>query len=263
MAVKVAFFDAKSYDKDSFNATNKDFGFEIHYYKERLSMNTVDLAKGKDAVCIFVNAECDARVIDRLEKYGVKLIALRCAGFNNVDLKAARELGIRVVRVPAYSPHAIAEYAMALMLCLNRKIYRSVSRTREGNFKLNGLLGFDMYGKTVGVIGLGRIARVLVQILHGFGMHILAYDIQPDAEFVAKYGVETVSLDELYSRSDIISLHCPPHTGDTIHHQQPIYQQDEERRDDHQHRAWKAHQVRRPDRRIAFRTDRQRRARRV
>ncbi len=208
MAVKVAFFDAKSYDKDSFNATNKNFGFEIHYYKERLSMNTVDLAKGKDAVCIFVNAECDARVIDRLEKYGVKLIALRCAGFNNVDLKAAKDR-IPVVRVPAYSPHAVAEYAVTLMLALNRKVYRAANRTREFNFKLNGLMGFDMYGKTIGLIGMGRIAKVLTQILDGFGMNIIAYDKYPDLEFYKQHHVTAVSLDELYAQSDIISLHCP------------------------------------------------------
>ena len=208
MAVKVAFFDAKSYDKDSFNATNKDFGFEIHYYKERLSMNTVDLAKGKDAVCIFVNAECDARVIDRLEKYGVKLIALRCAGFNNVDLKAAKDR-IPVVRVPAYSPHAVAEYAVTLMLALNRKVYRAANRTREFNFKLNGLMGFDMYGKTIGLIGMGRIAKVLTQILEGFGMNIIAYDKYPDLEFYKQHHVTAVTLDELYAQSDIISLHCP------------------------------------------------------
>ena len=208
MAVKVAFFDAKSYDKDSVNATNKDFGFEIHYYKERLSMNTVDLAKGKDAVCIFVNAECDARVIDRLEKYGVKLIALRCAGFNNVDLKAAKDR-IPVVRVPAYSPHAVAEYAVTLMLALNRKVYRAANRTREFNFKLNGLMGFDMYGKTIGLIGMGRIAKVLTQILEGFGMNIIAYDKYPDLEFYKQHHVTAVTLDELYAQSDIISLHCP------------------------------------------------------
>lgn len=208
MAVKVAFFDAKSYDKDSFNATNKDFGFEIHYYKERLSMNTVELAKGKDAVCIFVNAECDARVIDRLEKYGVKLIALRCAGFNNVDLKAAKD-HIPVVRVPAYSPHAVAEYAVTLMLALNRKVYRAANRTKEFNFKLNGLLGFDMYGKTVGLIGMGRIAKVLTGILEGFGMKVIAYDKYPDMEFYKQHNVTAVTLDELYAQSDIISLHCP------------------------------------------------------
>lgn len=208
MNVKVAFFDAKSYDRDSFNSVNKDFGFDIHYYKERLSMNSVSLSKGMDVVCIFVNAECDAQVIDELVKNGVKLVALRCAGFNNVDLTAAKGR-IQVVRVPAYSPHAVAEYAVTLMLSLNRKVYRSVSRTREGNFKLKGLLGFDMYGKNVGLIGLGRIAKELVKILHGFGMNILAYDLRPDTEFCKQYGVKLVSLDELYAQSDIISLHCP------------------------------------------------------
>lgn len=208
MNVKVAFFDAKSYDKESFNKVNKDFGCEIHYYKERLSMNTVSLSKGKDVVCIFVNAECDALVINELVKNGVKLVALRCAGFNNVDLNAAKGR-IQVVRVPAYSPHAVAEYAVTLMLSLNRKVYRSVSRTREGNFKLNGLLGFDMYGKNVGLIGMGRIAKELIKILHGFGMNILAYDLYPDKEFAKEYGVKLVTLDELYAESDIISLHCP------------------------------------------------------
>ena len=139
---------------------------------------------------------------------GIQLIALRCAGFNNVDIKAAKGK-IPVVRVPAYSPHAVAEYAVALMLSLNRKIYRSVSRTREGNFKLKGLLGFDMYGKTVGVIGMGRIARELVRILYGFGMKILAYDLHPKPELTEQYGVKFCSLDEIYSQSDIISLHCP------------------------------------------------------
>ena len=149
MATRIAFFDAKSYDRETFAKVNQDFGFDIQYFKERLSMNTVSLTQGADAVCIFVNAECDARVIERMASYGVKLIALRCAGFNNVDVQAAKQFGIRVVRVPAYSPHAVAEYAVTLMLTLNRKVYRSVYRTREGNFRLGGLLGFDMYGKTV------------------------------------------------------------------------------------------------------------------
>ena len=141
--------------------------------------------------------------------YGVKLIALRCAGFNNVDIEAARKFGIKVVRVPAYSPHAVAEYAVTLMMALNRKVYRSVYRTREGNFKLNGLLGFDMHGKTVGLIGMGRIAKELIKILRGFGMNVLAYDLYPDLEFAREYQVKIVSLDELYEGSDIISLHCP------------------------------------------------------
>ena len=209
MTTKIAFFDTKSYDKENFNKVNVGFGFEIIYYKERLGMNTVSLTQGVDVVCIFVNAECDARVIERMAQNGVKLIALRCAGFNNVDIKAAREHGIKVVRVPAYSPHAVAEYAVTLMLALNRKVYRSVYRTREGNFKLNGLLGFDMHGKTVGLVGLGRIAKELAKILHGFGMNILAYDLYPDEAFARQYGVKMVTLDELYEGSDIISLHCP------------------------------------------------------
>lgn len=208
MPIKIAFFDTKSYDRESFEKLNKDFGFDIYYYKERLSMNTIALTKGKDVVCIFVNAECDHRVIDELVANGVKLIALRCAGFNNVDLQAAKGR-IRVVRVPAYSPHAVAEYAMTLMLALNRKVYRSVYRTREGNFKLNGLLGFDMYGKTIGLIGMGRIAKELIKICRGFGMNVVAYDLYPDRAFAEEYQVRIVTLDELYEESDIISLHCP------------------------------------------------------
>lgn len=208
MPIKIAFFDTKSYDRESFEKLNKDFGFDIHYYKERLSMNTIALTKGKDVVCIFVNAECDHRVIDELVANGVKLIALRCAGFNNVDLQAAKGR-IRVVRVPAYSPHAVAEYAMTLMLTLNRKVYRSVYRTREGNFKLNGLLGFDMYGKTIGLIGMGRIAKELIKICRGFGMNVVAYDLYSDHAFAEEHQVKIVTLDELYEESDIISLHCP------------------------------------------------------
>ena len=208
MAVKVAVFDAKSYDRESFLTNNKDYGFELCFYKDRLSMHTVDIAKGKDVVCIFVNAECDRQVIDKLCEYGVKLIALRCAGFNNVDLAAAKGR-IKVVRVPAYSPYAVAEYAVTMMMALNRKIYRATNRTREGNFKLNGLAGFDMHGKTVGIIGLGRIAKCLALIMRGFGMDILAYDAFPDRKFAEENGVKFVSLDELYANSDIISLHCP------------------------------------------------------
>ena len=206
--IKVAFFDAKSYDEVSFNKTNADYGFDIRYYQEHLNLKTVPLAKGADVVCIFVNAECNAAVIDELIKNGVKLIALRCAGFNNVDLKAAKDR-IKVVRVPAYSPHAVAEYAVSLMLALNRKIFRAVNRTREGNFALKGLMGFDMYGKTAGIVGMGRIAKELIKILHGFGMKVLAYDLNPDMEFAKQYDVRMVSLDELYAESDIISLHCP------------------------------------------------------
>lgn len=208
MKGKIVFFDAKDYDRESFDAVNKDYGFEAAYYKDRLSMGTVALARGADAVCVFVNDECDAHVIDALVKEGVGIIALRCAGFNNVDLKAAAGK-IKVVRVPAYSPHAVAEFAVTLMLALNRKVYRSVQRTRDANFKLDGLLGFDMYGKTAGIIGMGRIAKELIRILRGFGMEILAYDLNPDMDFAVKNGVKVVQLDELYAGSDIISLHCP------------------------------------------------------
>lgn len=208
MAVKIAFYDSKSYDRESFDKENGTFGYEIHYFKDRLSPHTVALAKDMDAVCVFVNDECDAQVIDKLVEYGVKVIALRCAGFNNVDMKAAKGR-IKVVRVPAYSPHAVAEYAVTLMLCLNRKVYRSVYRTREGNFKLKGLMGFDMYGKTVGIVGMGRIAKELIKILRGFGMNVLAYDLYPDMEFAKEHQVRMVTLDELYAKSDIISLHCP------------------------------------------------------
>ena len=212
---KIAFFDAHSYDRESFDTWNKDFGFDIHYYKERLSMNSIELTKGKEIVCVFVNDEISAPVIDQLVKNGVKLVALRCAGFNNVDLPEAKGK-IRVVRVPAYSPHAVAEYAVTLMLTLNRKVYRSTQRTREGNFRLSGLLGFDMYGKTVGVIGMGRIARVLVNILRGFGMNVLAYDKFPDEKWAKANNVKMVDLPELYANSDIISLHCPL-THETLH----------------------------------------------
>lgn len=212
MTIHVGFYDAKSYDRNVFNEANnanKDFGIEIHYFGDRLNEESVRLSKGMDVICIFVDDTCDSRVMEKLHDNGVKLIALRCAGFNNVDLQAAEEYHIPVVRVPAYSPHAVAEYAVTLMLCLNRKVYRSTNRTREWNFKLDGLMGFDMYGKTVGIVGLGRIARCVAQILHGFGMKLLSYDPYADKEFAKKYDVELVNLDELYRRSDIITLHVP------------------------------------------------------
>ncbi len=208
MALKVAFFDTKPYDQASFNEVNQFYGFDIIYFKGHLNMNTVPLTKGIDAVCIFVNDVANAQVIDKLVENGVKLIALRCAGYNNVDLQACKGR-ISVVRVPAYSPHAVAEYTVALMLTLNRKIQRASWRTREGNFSLHGLMGFDMYGKTVGIIGIGKIAKILVEILHGFGMKILAYDVYPDEAYAKKHRITYVSLDELYAHSDIISLHCP------------------------------------------------------
>jgi len=187
---------------------NEHFGFDIRFHKGHLNRDNVILSKGADVVCVFVNAVVDAEVIDELINNGVKLIALRCAGFNNVDLKAA-EGRIKVVRVPAYSPYAIAEHTLALMLTLNRKIHKAYSRTRDGNFSLNGLIGFDMHGKTAGIIGTGKIAKILIQALRGLGVNVVAYDLYPDLDFAKKYDVKYTTLDELYRQSDIISLHCP------------------------------------------------------
>ena len=209
MAYTIAFFGTKPYDEASFNEKNKEYDFELRYYKGHLNKHNVILTQGVDAVCIFVNDTADADVLRMMADNGVKLLALRCAGYNNVDLKAAAECGITVVRVPAYSPYAVAEYSLALMLSLNRKIHRAYWRTRDGNFSLNGLMGFDMHGKTIGIIGTGKIAKILIRLLKGFGMRILAYDLYPDMKFAGEEGISYVSLDELYRESDIISLHCP------------------------------------------------------
>jgi D-lactate dehydrogenase len=208
MSIRIAFFDAKPYDRDSFDLMNKKFNFEIKYFKYHLSPESVIMAKGFDVVCAFVNDQISEEIIQQLDVIGVKLIALRSAGYNNVDFKAAFGK-IHVVRVPAYSPHAIAEHTVALMLTLNRKTHRAYARTREGNFALQGLLGFDFFGKTAGVIGTGKIGKALVTILSGFGMHVLAYDVFPDLEFAAAVGCTYTSLEELFLRSDVISLNCP------------------------------------------------------
>ncbi len=208
MSYKVAVFDAKPYDKAIFDKINETYGFELKYYKEHLDFNNVILATGADAVCIFVNAVVDKRVIDKLVELGVKLIALRCAGFNNVDVSYAKGK-IRVVRVPEYSPHAIAEHTLALMLSLNRKIHKAFNRTRDWNFSLNGFQGFDMYGKTVGVVGTGKIGRTMIGVLKGLGTKVIAYDVYPNAQAADELGFTYVTLDELYAQSDIITLHCP------------------------------------------------------
>ena len=208
MAYKIAFYDTKPYDERSFTEANEKFGFDIRYYKGHLNMNNVVLTKGVDVVCIFVNDTADAEVIRAMADNGVKLLALRCAGYNNVDL-AATAGKMKVVRVPAYSPYAVAEFTVALMLSLNRKIPRATMRTRDGNFSLHGLMGFDMHGKTAGIIGTGKIAKILIQILRGFGMNVLAYDLYPDYNFAREHQVVYCTLDELYHSSDIISLHCP------------------------------------------------------
>ena len=203
----IAFFDAKSYDRESFSRFRGE-ELNIRFFENKLNSDTVSMAACCDGVCAFVNDTIDRAVIDKLEEYGVGIIAMRCAGYNNVDLKAAAGR-IRVVRVPAYSPYAVAEYSLALMLSLNRKIHRAYWRTRDGNFSLNGLMGFDMHGKTIGIIGTGKIAKILIRLLKGFGMRILAYDLYPDMKFAGEEGISYVSLDELYRESDIISLHCP------------------------------------------------------
>lgn len=209
MEHNIVFYGTKPYDKESFESLNKEYGFDLRYFKGNLTIDNVPLTKGSDAICIFVNDNADRAVIKAMAENGIKLIALRCAGFNNVDLKAAEEFGIKVVRVPAYSPYAVAEYTLGLMLTLNRKIYRAVWRTREGNFALHGLEGFDMHGRTAGIIGTGRIAKILIHILRAMGMNVLASDPYPDHEFAKEEGIKYVSLDELYAGSDIISLHCP------------------------------------------------------
>ena len=208
MAYKIAFFGAKPYDIASFDKVNEKYNYDIRYYKGHLNPNNLVLTQDADAVCIFVNDTADAAVIDTMVNNGVKLLALRCAGFNNVDLKAAKGK-LPVVRVPAYSPYAVAEYSLALMLSLNRKIHRAYWRTRDGNFSLNGLMGFDMNGKTAGIIGTGKIARILIRILQGFGMKVVAYDLYPDEKYAREVGISYVSLDGLYAQADMISLHVP------------------------------------------------------
>ncbi len=209
MSLRIAFFGAQSYDINSFEEQNKEFNYDLRFFTGNLNQNNIVLTKDADAVCIFVNDLADRQIIKSLSEYGVKLLALRCAGYNNVDLKAAHDYGITVVRVPAYSPYAVAEHTVALMLALNRRIPRATWRTRDGNFSLNGLLGFDMHGKTAGIIGTGKIAKILIQILRGFGVNILAYDPYPDHNFARDNKVVYTSLDQLYHSSDIISLHCP------------------------------------------------------
>ena len=206
--VKILFYDTKEYDKKLFERYNKDYGFEIKYLESKLNNETAPLANGYDAVCIFVNDRAEKETLDILKECGVKLIVLRCAGYNNVDIKNLPE-GMSVVRVPRYSPYAVAEHAVALLLSVDRKIYKSYQRTKKYNFTLNGLLGFDIHGKTVGVIGTGKIGKVFINIMKGFGTEVLAYDVYPDEKAAQEMGFRYTTLDELYEKSDIISLHCP------------------------------------------------------
>ena len=213
--MKIAFFDTKPYDKPSFEKYGKEAGITFKYFETKLTEDTAELAHGYDGVCVFVNDTVNAAVIDRLCEMGVRVVALRCAGFNNVDVKYAYGK-IHVLRVPAYSPYAVAEHTMAMLLTSIRRIHKVYIRTRDFNFSLTGMTGFDLHGKTVGVIGTGRIGRVFIDICRGFGMKVLAYDKFPAPGLDNGDTVRYVSLEELFANSDIISLHCPL-TEDTYH----------------------------------------------
>lgn len=206
--MKVAVFSTKPYDREFLEASNKSPKHRFRFLVPHLGPETVALAKGFPAVCVFVHDQLTARVLKQLAQGGTKFVVLRCAGFNNVDLAAAKKLGIRVARVPAYSPYAVAEHAVGLILALNRKIHRAHGRVREGNFSLDGLLGFDLHGKSVGIIGTGKIGVIFAQIMQGFGCQLFAFDPLVNTECQA-LGVRYVKLAELFGNSDIISLHCP------------------------------------------------------
>lgn len=203
--MKIAFFSTQKYDKTFFQQANQQYHFELDFFDEKLTINTVSLAIDHDAVCVFVNDQVTASVVQQLAKFGIKTIALRCAGFNNVDLEAVKTCGLQLVRVPKYSPYAVAEHALALLMALNRKLHKAYNRVREHNFTLDGLLGFDIYGKTVGVIGMGEIGRHFARIMYGMGCRILAFDPCQNEQ----PGVNYVDLATLYQQSHIISLHCP------------------------------------------------------
>jgi D-lactate dehydrogenase len=206
--MKIAFFSTQPYDREFFNRENRDERFLYQFYETHLGPHIVQAVNDVDAVCVFVNDRVNREVIEVLASRGVKIVALRCAGFNNVDLDAAREFGISVCRVPAYSPEAVAEHAMAMLLTLNRKTHKAYNRVREQNFSLNGLLGFNLYGKTIGVVGTGKIGKAFCRVVKGFGCKLLAFDIYED-EQIKGMGVSYVDIDTLYRSSDIISLHCP------------------------------------------------------
>ncbi|CNI03400.1 D-lactate dehydrogenase [Yersinia thracica] len=206
--MKLAVYSTKQYDRKYLELVNKDFGFELEFFDFLLSPKTAKMAAGCDAVCLFVNDDACRTTLEELKDAGVKILALRCAGFNNVDLVAAKELGIQVVRVPAYSPEAVAEHTIGMMMSLNRRIHRAYQRTRDANFSLEGLIGFNMHGRTAGIIGTGKIGVATMRILKGFGMRLLAYDPYP-SQAALDLGAEYVDLKTLYAESDVISLHCP------------------------------------------------------
>lgn len=213
--MRVAVFSTKSYDRQFLEEANRSFGHDLVFLEPRLTPSTAALAQGFPAICVFVNDQVNAEVQEWLAAHGTRLIATRSAGFNHIDLAAARQYGITILRVPAYSPHSVAEHTVGLILTLNRKIHRAYNRVRDGNFALDGLLGFDLHGCTVGIIGTGQIGRVVAQIMRGFGCPMLAYDLHPHPECL-ELGVRYVGLEELISCSDIVTLHCPL-TPETYH----------------------------------------------
>lgn len=206
--LNIAFFSSKSYDEKSFNLAKGELNAEFHFHDFRLTTTTAKMAHDNEVVCAFVNDDLSREVLEILAQGGTKLIAMRCAGFDKVDLDAAKELGLQVVRVPAYSPESVAEHTVGMMMCLNRKLHKAYQRTRDANFSLEGLVGFNFYGKTVGVIGSGKIGLATMRILKGLGMNILCYDPYPNP-LAVDLGAKYVELDELYKESDVISLHCP------------------------------------------------------
>jgi len=217
MKKKLLFFSSKKYEIEFFNEFNKNFGFDISYLDIRLDSSTVILANGYDGVCCFVHDELNSKVLDKLKSYNINIVVLRCAGYNNVDLKRAFENKIHILRVPIYSPHAVAEHTVALILALNRKIHKAYIRVKELNFDITGFLGFDLYKKTAGVIGTGNIGKIVAKILKlGFEMEVLAYDPKPDYNFSNSIGIKYTDLNEIFEKSDIITLHCPL-TKDTYH----------------------------------------------
>lgn len=213
--MRIAIFSTKTYDRRFLQQANNANQHELVFFEPRLVLHTVSLASGFDAVCVFVNDQLSREVLTALAANGTRVIALRCAGFNNVDLQAATDLGMTVVRVPAYSPYAVAEHTLGIILSLNRKLHRAFNRVRESNFALDGLLGFDLHGQTVGIVGTGQIGLVVARILSGFGCRILAYDLYPNAQ-AEQIGVHYCPLEDLLHESDIVSLHCPL-TPDTYH----------------------------------------------
>lgn len=207
--MKIAVFSTKAYDRQFLESVNHSYGHELVFFFPHLSLETSSLTAGFEGVCVFVNDRLDSETLKVMAGHGIKLLALRCAGFNNVDVQGAKALGLTVVRVPAYSPYAVAEHAVGLILTLNRKLHKAYARVRDGNFSLEGLLGFDLNDRTVGIVGTGKIGIITANILRGFGCQVLAYDKFPNAEAIASNLVTYVSLSELFHRSDIISLHCP------------------------------------------------------